>query len=743
MSADMAKPRNTINWQMFLAELEVGLEALACRVETVGASGVPPVVDEPGRAVAAGGEILVGIGSWATKDAMDRFVPMTHAGICLQDNGAPSPSGRRYASMTDFVATAGDELWQDWTAKIGPRTPRAVLERFTLIVEDVSPDSCLGLICFLALVAGVPAAELPHECIDYVGRWEAGDVRSTGEAFASWGCLHSALGHSHIASPADTGNAAGAADPAARNEAFGRAWLACLRFDLAVLRSASPPHDLSGIRPSREHLLASAFLNYEYQQYRQGFLHAMCLQLLLPMSGMGNRYKLVDAYFEEEQIPLGAKKAFLRNDREHTWLRDGFGLMALHKPAEKGSGNDMTVSVDPAAGVHLEDLWREMERMEDEHWGAARPSDRPRLGIKGYPDGRCDDGRHSPNQPWYDDRGRYTLVAAPKRFTSGALGSKLSWRDVRDAAWRLYNPLRFLRVQARDGTRRVCPVEALTGSLRTPPGKRLVIAGWVREALEQQSLLLSPTVKRCLAACACRREGAMGPLSLEELPDEVSFDFLSLPGGFGVVHRDGVFLLDDWRNEKLNETGLRAEFERVSARLATLEAVKHELNPLVDEIDALVGGKRRRSRTEFELLNALSTLKIRIQRGIAETAPLSSDPAVSGFREVLERRWGVARKLEDFHETVAQIETTLRDRSELRTNRIISGLTIYGFPAVLLAQFFQFISAGVPTKLRLLGATWDTKFWGVDWLGLAVYVTLSVAGTVILWLLMQRLRSRR
>ena len=755
---------SSVSWQEFLTKFEHALLVLAGRVDAfanaieTGAHELAPreqlaspVIEDPGRVAAAESEILVGVGYWATKGEreQDSSVPVAHDGICLQHKAAPSPAGRRYGSLSDFVANGSDAVWSDWCAKISPPCdPSSVLQRFTLVVEDASPDSCFGLISFLARVAGVPPDDIPLDWQDYVRRWEEGDVRTTGKPFASWGALHSALAHSFIAGP--HASAAGgkpgerpthsAAVQVNRNLAFAKAWLACLRFDVAVLRSGAAPHDLSRIRPCPEQLLAAAFMKYEYQQYTQGFMHASLLQLLLPMTGADTRFKLVDAHIEDEQLPLGAKKVFLRNDREHAWLRDGFGLMGVNKPAEKGSGNDMTVSVDPGAGVHLEHLWYELERMEDEKWvksGEVRPTSIPRLGIKGYPEGRRRDGTPSPNQPWYDEGGRYTLIGAPKALDGYPEGSRLEWSEVLDATWRLYNPLRFLKVLSLDGTQ--FKVEELAGSKPTPPGKRLVIALWVKESPEQQSLLLSPTVKRCFAACGARQEGHVGPLSLAELPDEASFDFLLLPGGLATVHRDGVFLLNDWRNEDLNTKELRSEFDRVEKRLDGVDKVQPRLDALAREIEALIDDPGRSGRPELQILGELSKQKILIQRLLAETAPHTKDPAVLGFREVLERRWGVASKLEAFQHAVEQLETTLRNyselltnQSELKTNRIIKNLTIYGFPAVLLASFFQFITTGFPAEWHIGDEVWPLTLAGVNWLGLIIYAVLVAVGTSLL-----------
>ena len=105
----------------------------------------------------------------------------------------------------------------------------------------------------------------------------------------------------------------------------------------------------------------------------------------------------------------GAAKAFARNDHEHAWFCQGFSLIAVYRPLAN-PGEDLTISVDPTAGIHLEDLWRALERLEDRRWGDKRPRDQPRP-LKSYEKKTDNPG---PNQPWWDYGGRYTLVAAPR-----------------------------------------------------------------------------------------------------------------------------------------------------------------------------------------------------------------------------------------------------------------------------------------------------------------------------------------
>jgi hypothetical protein len=281
----------------------------------------------------------------------------------------------------------------------------------TLVVEDASPDSCFALVCLLARWSGVAVDAIPHDWVEHIGRWELGDVITTGEPHSSFGALHNALVHSFLydACPA-----------------WGQAWVAGLRFLLSALQSGDPPDHLGHEHPWPELEQARAFLDFEYQTYLDGLDFATRVQLRIPMTPVGaavngdgdaggdrhadageartqtrtrtrdrigdragtpaqrtdadagapadagaagRRWRLVDAYLAREALPQGSLKSFLRTDREHTWFKNGFTLMALYKPADIGTGNDLSVSVTPGRGIDLRDLWRRLEELEYQAWG--------------------------------------------------------------------------------------------------------------------------------------------------------------------------------------------------------------------------------------------------------------------------------------------------------------------------------------------------------------------------------------
>jgi hypothetical protein len=226
------------------------------------------------------------------------------------------------------------------------------------------------LLSFLARV-GRDEAGLPAEWVSYIRGWEQGDVVMADGPTSAYGCLHNALVHQTIET-----------DPC-------RAWLDGMTLLLDVLASGQPPTQVSPQLMSPALMTARAQLAFEEQLYEDSLRQTAPIQLTVPMTGVPGRRRLVDAYLGEEgSIPVGSLKAFVRGDRTRSFLRNGFAVMALYRPFEDGSGNDMTISVDTSAGIDLRDLWLRLEQLEDERWGGSRPTDRPRLGILGYPDAR-------------------------------------------------------------------------------------------------------------------------------------------------------------------------------------------------------------------------------------------------------------------------------------------------------------------------------------------------------------------
>lgn len=607
-------------------------------------------------------------------------------------------------SISALLRHADDDRIADWRRRLGqPATPAAL--QATLYVEDASPDTCLGLVLFLARLFGAPRDALPALWCDYANRWEQGDMRATGQPFASWGCLHSALGHSFILPSMD----------AAQSDRHGieTAFPICLRYLLELLAHRIEPMRIPDDLPQvKYHHRARLQLQRDYQAYRHSLASAELLQLRVPLQD-SQRHLLVDAYLVTEMTVSGAAKAFARNDHEHAWFGQGFSLMAVYRPLAN-PGEDLTISVDPTAGIHLEDLWRALERLEDRRWGDERPRDQPRP-LKSYE--KKTDGP-GPNQPWWDDSGRYTLVAAPRALADGRAGGRATWQDVREQLWACYHPARALRFIPPVGARhRGRPLHEFPATRTTPGGKRLLIVGWDRG--NGEPLVLTPTLQRYLAACAER--DYPGGVPVDALPDAASFDVLNLPGGFAVIHAHGVLLVDDWSNQNLPINACQEEFDRVVHRLDELHQIGASVDKLVSGLRMAVDAGQRLAY--HDLVKRLSQERLRLHTELFDTRAANEDVHVLRFRALLEQRWGLAGQQVELHETLEQLDTLVRNHLGLHSSRLINNLTFYGFPAVLTATIF---SGNVLQH-------WGENNGGIHQLGLWVALGLCAASWGVFW----------
>jgi hypothetical protein len=402
-------------------------------------------------------------------------------------------------------------------------------------------------------------------------------------------------------------------------------------------------------------------------------------------------------------------------------------------PSARCSSAPTTSGSPTGAAASLPALWCDYA----DRWGTQRPRDRPR-DLKSYKvetvgaDGARTIRYVGPNQPWYDEQGRYTLVAAPKRLDDGRPGSKATWQDVREQLWACYHPARALRfippVGARNHGR---PLHEFPATRTAPRGKRLLIVGWDRG--NSEPLALTPTLQRYLAACAAGHYPEGVPV--DALPDAASFDFLNLPGGFVVIHADGVLLVDDWSNRNLPIEGCQAEFDRVARRLDELHQIGERAAQLV--VGGLQAAVEAGQRLVYpDLVRRLSQERLRLRTALFQTGAESEDVHVLQFRALLEQRWGLAGQRAELQETLEQLDALVRNHLDLRSSRLINNLTFYGFPAALTATIF---SGNVLQRWGEDGSWWG----GIHQRGLWVGLGLCTASWVAFWLWNRRAQRAR
>jgi len=726
-----------MKWQEFLDEFERAIEAFRARPESPA-----PVVDRKTLAEGSGPAIWVGTGNWGQIPDGD---------ICLNNKGASylvDGRDRPFGSVTELVEKWPAELASGWNEAIGEETdPASILTRFRLVVEDASPDSCFGLVFFCARIYGLELSEVPENWRSYTKRWEAGDVLSTGLPEVSFGALHSALYHSYL------------------EEGWHHTWIEALAFLLETLQRSIEPEAVDASRPWQRLVKVKSLVEFERQAYEDSLNYATTLQLLLPIRGSGStaRARLIDAYLVEEHVPLGLMKNFVRTDSVNPSMKAGFTLMGIHKPHSPDDGDYLTVSLTPGKGLHLKDLWKELEAREDAAYSALeggsdgpihRANDNPRSNMVVYQNGLRDDGvTPAPNNPWYLEN-PMTLVAAP-HGKDDEPGTLLTWEDVLDAIWVCYQPFRDLYVVTETGEKcRMDQCSPVVVGTATPSGKskNLLFARWLERSPKGKGnkpnafVRFSPTLYRFLAACV--RCAGEKDVSIRDLPQAENFDVIEFNGGFGVVCDGGAYVIDDWRRDRLAIADIKREFSHVSERREAVDRVARNVKELYENVESSLADGLS-SRESAQLLNQIASMKIDVGKKWSETIVASFDPGVIAFRNALEKRFGIEGKLEEFYASIDRISAMLNSYIELKTNSRVAWLSIYGFPIVLFASFFGFMLDDVPAcpgplATRTFGICGYLQQAGLNLTGLIAFLSCSALGVIVLraWSRAQEKRSR-
>lgn len=589
-------------------------------------------------------------------------------------------------------------------------------------LDEFSPDSCLAIILFYCLHQGAKPDPSFEEWVEYVGRWEQGDMKTTGAPFESWGCLHSALAHSQL-SIADTSNYGERFTVSYESESSLFGFYSCINLTASMLYEDIDPYEVPDLDYIEEYNRAIMYLRLEYQKYLQAIRQATIVQLELPMID-SQRKLLVDALIITGNIYIGLLQSFLLHDRERTWLKSGFGFMAIYRPELKGTGKDMIITVDPHLRVHLSDLWFKLEEMENERWGEERPCDSPR-----FPD------RSPANEPWYDDKGRYQLLTAPRRI-GNKFGSKLEWSDVIAAIWELYNPAESMLVSPyqEDGSLGPpCRIYECPPIIRNETYQKQFIAVKWDSLGNQQTLVNSPSMKRYLAVCAIQAGSGQTP-PIHPLPSEQSFDFIELSCGFAVIHSNGILILDDWNNESLDLELYKNEVTNLLKRLDKFQQIHTDIRQQLLKVRTRIQEAKPLSGRELSALSYWTAKqKLEIRNTLLTTMPTSVDYYLNLFRSIVEKRWGLNTQLNQLYETVSELENIVQNYSDTRTNQLISMITIFGFPLALFSGLFEFIFEDLPSP----------KWMGIHWTGLLSFLALSGLSILILRYYFRRIPYKR
>ncbi len=607
------------------------------------------LVFDPGVSTAHAGCLLVGLGDPHQRDLHQReqhpheLIAQTE-GIALNHKPLDDVQTlHRFSSVCEYVGSADDGLIDSWRMRLpdGPASLRRI------VVEDLSLDTCLALLLFFDRTGHNRLVSTELEAwVRYVTDWEAGLYADSVEMRHSAAVQMTILGHSYLSPTPPRG---------VPDESLRTGLRACLSLLRAMIDSGMSPHAPVPRLNTAEHSRAMAQFEYEAQQYRLALAYGRSCQLLVPLADGGRRV-LIDALILDEVEPSGILKLFARTDLERSWTRKGFALLAIHRPSQAGTGNDMTLSIDPATGLTLRDLWVELERRENLAWGEDRPRDWPRR-IASYrrPDGTVDPA--APNEPWWDDSGRYTLIGAPKRLlphrqgptevepkagqTRPMSGSRLQWRaDVLSALWKLYGPV---------------PAEAHVLESPAIGVKRLAMVRW--ESGPNLAVAESPSFHAWLASHSMARR-VESPLDLP-LPDE--FELQRAAGGLAAIHREGVTLFDDWRQTAFDLKGLQNVAVEIGAASAQQRAfLDQKPNPLeaaLAQQERLIRGEERFTLRRLLLWKHQMSVH---RHALLKILSLAIDKAEgrehASFRQGLIRHWGLSQQREHMLDMLHKLE---------------------------------------------------------------------------------------
>ena len=611
---------------------------------------------DPRAQVGESGDLLVGIGHSPDES---RFVALNHKTA----GDSPGRLGFVALSVSECVLNASRDLQTSWRRTF----PGGITSVRRIVVEDASLDTCMALLLFAQAIAGdakdvkdaehdlhvlgavqthgagnAEAEQRLNSWVSYVTAWEQGRYPDGEDYRRSAACLMTALAHSRL--PSGKPSATGAVIDDASVAAALRGCLTLLDAYIAANAEAVdalPPRDVP------ESVQAQAQLGIERQLYDAALKHGVQTQLLLPVQGC-ERKLLVDALIVEDIEIAGLLKIFARNDHVNSKTGRGFALLALHRPQAAGTGNDMVISVDPDVGVALAPLWKRLEELEDCAWGSDRPRDNPRRGIGGYTDPKTGNPLPgAPDQPWYDEGGRCTLVAAPKSLLTGAPGSRLSWKeDVLPALWDVFQPFESPRHERYPAT-----------------AGRLIVARveWPRGTMPQAEGL--PVLHQWMATCSspetARQPGDFPPLA--------NLCARSVPGGEVIAHPGGVTLSDDWSSTRLDPSliGAARAMAEVAGRYEAILTTER-LAGLAEDLKAVLAARGRAGERHLLDLrrSALALKQELIELGVQEEH-VHRGAGHRALLEALEQAWDLPDARHRLWETVAHIEELLEQAQQV------------------------------------------------------------------------------
>lgn len=522
-----------------------------------------------------------------------------------------------------------------------------------IVIEDFSLDSCFAWLLFSLFADG--QTDGLEDWVRYIDQWEQGFYLDGDNVGHSAACLHTVFAHARL-------HAAQTRTHHYDADLLRDGFLRCVKLLVAFINHTRQP--LLGIQalPSADYLAAQAALAYEYQLYQLAIERAATCQLLVEQAD-SSRNMLVDALFLNEQTPSGLFKIFARNDRIHSWSKNGFTLLGIYRPALQGTGNDMVISVDPKSGLSLRQLWQALEAEENRRWEGLRPCQHPRP-LHSYA-GVAD----APDQPWWDDAGRYTLLGAPKNLAhSGEPGSKLDWwQDVLPLIWQqgFVDYLAPCLTRVDDAS---APVEGQ---------KQICAWGWNQPDVRLQQtdassyLTRTPSFEAWLAGCS---QPSL-PATPYALPQAEHYEAQWQGDVLIVSHQQGVTLFS-----RVPDNPALAEMLNVARRIASLSDAYAQFLRQTREIFKKWPARLNQQAGTIEdkqWEEEIFALRVNALNVLNSTDTLFTSARENRLSEMLQRQWGLHEQRGNLFAQVDRLDALMRDaiaRQHSRRHRIYGSL---------------------------------------------------------------------
>jgi len=196
-------------------------------------------------------------------------------------------------------------------------------------------------------------------------------------------------------------------------------------------------------------------------------------------------------------------------------------------------------------------------------------------------------------------------------------------------------------------------------------------------------------VKRHLAALVTQAgQNRSGPVALANLAEPEDFDYLEIAGGAAIVTREGVFLLDDWRDKDLDLQSLSADFASAVTLLSACKAFDAEVEALYADSDAKGG---LFSSNTGEVLRRITLLRGRIAATFQKADLTEAAPERRALRAAIEQRWGLDGKEAALTGRLKDLQEILETKATLDTQGMATLIGIVAIPNFVVALMALYV----------------------------------------------------